>query len=190
MQPSTHEVTQLLRAWSVGDQEALDRLVPLVYDELYRTAHRYMSREQTGHTLQTTALVNEVYVRLVDSRETNWQDRAHFFAVAARLMRHVLVDYARSRRSRKRGGDWRHVTFDEAHAPLLKPRVDLVALDEALNALKSIDKRKSDVVELRYFGGLNVEQTAEVLKVSPETVKRDWRLAKVWLLKQISGERS
>ena len=190
MTGASSDVTGLLQAWGGGDEAALQKLVPLVYDQLRAAARRYMAGERPGHTLQTTALIHETYLRLVDVRRIKWQDRAHFFAVAARLMRHVLVDYARSRRSRKRGGDWRHVTFDEAHAPLLKPRVDLVALDEALNALKSIDERKSDVVELRYFGGLNVEQTAEVLKVSPETVKRDWRLAKVWLLKQMSGEHS
>lgn len=188
MTPSTHEVTQLLRAWSNGDKDALERLTPLVYDELYRTAHRHMARERVGHTLQATALVNEVYVRLVDAREIAWQDRAHFFAVAARLMRRVLIDFARSRRSSKRGGEWPHVTFDEALMPSGEPRADFLALDEALNALRAIDDRKSQVVELRFFGGLSMEETAEVLNVSQETVKRDWRLAKVWLLREMSQE--
>lgn len=188
MTPSTHEVTQLLRAWSNGDKDALERLTPLVYDELYRTAHRHMARERFGHTLQTTALVNEVYLRLFDAREIAWQDRAHFFAVAARLMRRVLIDFARSRPSSRRGGEWPHVAFDEALMPSGEPRADFLALDEALNALKAIDDRKSQVVELRFFGGLSVEETAEVLNVSQETVKRDWRLAKVWLLREMSQE--
>ena len=188
MTSSTHEVTQLLRAWSNGDQEALKRLTPLVYDELYRTAHHHMARERVDHTLQTTALVNEVYLRLVDAREIAWQDRAHFLAVAARLMRRVLIDFARSRRSSRRGGAWPHVTFDEALVPSGEARADFLALDEALNALKAIDDRKSQVVELRFFGGLSVQETAEVLNVSQETVKRDWRLAKVWLLREMSQE--
>jgi RNA polymerase sigma factor (TIGR02999 family) len=190
MEFSTHEVTQLLRAWSGGDQQALDKLTPLVYDELRRTAHRYMVGERTGHTLQTTALVNEVYLRLVDMREISWQDRAHFFAVAARLMRRVLIDFARSRGSVKRGGEWPRVTFDEELVVSRQPRSDLLALDEALTALKAVDDRKSLVVELRFFGGLTVEETAEALKVSAETVKRDWRLAKAWMLREMSQHRN
>jgi RNA polymerase sigma-70 factor, ECF subfamily len=190
MEFSTHEVTQLLRAWSRGDQDALDKLTPLVYDELRRTAHRYMAGERADHTLQTTALVNEVYLRLVDIRVISWQDRAHFFAVAARLMRRVLIDFARSRGSVKRGGASPRVTFDEELVVSRQPRSDLVALDAALSALKTVDERKSQVVELRFFGGLNIEETAEVLKVSPETVKRDWRLAKVWLLREVSQQRT
>ena len=189
MEDSLGDITQLLRAWSGGDREALDRLAPLVYDELHRRAHRYMAREGSGHPLQTTALVNEAYLRLVDARGTNWQDRAHFYALAARQMRRVLVDYARSSRSAKRGGDWRHVVFDDGVGRTSALRVDLVALDEALNGLREFDERKSSVVELRFFAGLNVEETANVLEVSPETVKRDWRLAKAWLLKELSGER-
>jgi len=189
MQPSGHEITQLLRAWSGGDQGALERLAPLVYAELHRTAHRYMVRESPDHTLQTSALVNEVYLRLVDAQEVNWQDRAHFFGVCARLMRRVLTDFARSRGYLKRGGGSPHIALDEALVVSPEPRADLVALDEALNALAAIDPRKSQVVELRFFGELSSEETAEVLKVSPETVKRDWRLARVWLLREMSGER-
>ena len=153
MQSSAHEVTQLLRAWSEGDHEALDKLTPLVYEELHRAAHRYMAQERSGHTLQTTALVNEVYLRLVDIREVTWQDRAHFFAVCARLMRRVLTDFARSRRYLKRGGDSPHVALDQALLVCLEPPADLVALDDGLNALAAFDPRKSQVVELRFFGG-------------------------------------
>jgi RNA polymerase sigma factor (TIGR02999 family) len=188
MQASTHDITELLRAWSGGEQEALAKLTPLVYAELHRAAHRYMSRERPGHTLQTTALVNEVYLRLVDARGVTWQDRAHFFGVCARLMRRVLTDFARSKGYLKRGGGSLHVDVEEALVVSPEPRVDLVAVDDALNALAAIDPRKSQVVELRFFGGLSVEETAEVLKVSPETVKRDWRLAKVWLRREMSGE--
>jgi RNA polymerase sigma factor (TIGR02999 family) len=189
MQPSTHEVTQLLRAWSGGDQEALEKLTPLVYAELRRLAHRYMAQERPGHVLQTTALVHEVYLRLVDIREVTWQDRAHFLAVCARLMRRVLIDFARSRGYLKRGGDSPHVGLDEALAVSREPPTDLIALDDGLKALAAFDARKSQVVELRFFGGLSVEETAAVLKVSPETVKRDWKLAKVWLLEEMAGGR-
>ena len=188
MQPSAHEVTQLLRAWSEGDQEALDKLTPLVYEELHRAAHRYMAKERPGHLLQTTALVNEVYLRLVDVRKVTWQDRVHFLAVCARLMRRVLTDFARSRGYLKRGGDSPGVALDEALLVCREPPVDLVALDDSLNALAAVDPRKSQVVELRFFGGLSVEETAAVLKVSPETVKRDWKLARVWLLEEMAGE--
>lgn len=189
MQPSAHEVTQLLRAWSGGDQEALEKLTPLVYEELHRVAHRYMARERPGHTLQTTALVNEAYLRLVDVRKVTWQDRAHFLAVCARLMRRVLTDFARSRGYIKRGGHSPHIALDEALLISREPPADLLALDDSLNALAAFDPRKSDVVELRFFGGLSVEETATVLKVSPETVKRDWKLAKLWLLEEMTGER-
>jgi RNA polymerase sigma factor (TIGR02999 family) len=184
------DVTQLLRAWSEGDSQALERLIPLVYDELYRRAHWHMARERAGHTLQTTALVNEIYVRMVDLRGVSWRDRAHFFAISSRLIRRVLIDAARSRGSLKRGGHSPRVTFDEALFAPLEPRADVVALDEALNALSAIDPRKSQVVELRFFGGLDIDETAEVLKVSTETVKRDWRLAKAWLRRELkrSGE--
>jgi RNA polymerase sigma-70 factor, ECF subfamily len=179
-QSSTKEVSRLLQSWRVGDQTALDKLIPLVYDELHRIAHGYMHRERIGHTLQTTALVNEVYLRLVDAKEVEWQDRAHFFAICAGLMRRILVDIARSRGYRKRGGGLEKVTLDEA---LFVPaQLDLVKLDDALRALSDFDARKAKVVELRFYGGLNVKETAEVLKVSARTVKRDWMLAKVWLL--------
>lgn len=182
---SAHDVTQLLRAWSEGDQDALEKLTPLVYRELYRRAHWYMAREHAGHTLQTTALVNEIYVRMVDLRGVSWRDRAHFFAISSRLIRRVLIDAARAKRSLKRGGDSPHVVFDDELIVSHEPRADLVALDDALTALAAVDQRKSQVVELRFFGGLGVEETAEVLKVSPDTVKRDWKLAKAWLRREL-----
>ena len=186
--PTTHEVTQLLLAWGGGDGDALDRLTPLVYEELHRLARRYMGREPSGHTLQATALVNEAYLRLIDHGRVRWENRAHFFGVAAQIMRHILVDFARSRRNLKRGGDLRRVSLDEALAVSGGRAADLVALDDALKALKAVDERKSRVVELRFFGGLSVEETAEVLKVSEETVMRDWRLARMWLLRELEGE--
>jgi RNA polymerase sigma-70 factor, ECF subfamily len=187
--PSSVEVTQLLRAWGQGDEAALARLVPLVEAELHRLAHRYMSREKPGHTLQTTALVNEVYLRLVDIAQVSWQDRAHFFAISARMMRRILTDFARSRNYQKYGGAAVHVTFDEALAVSEKQDAEIVAIDEALVALAAVDPRKSQVVELRFFGGLSVEETAEVLKISEKTVKRDWRFAKAWLHQVLSGEK-
>jgi RNA polymerase sigma-70 factor, ECF subfamily len=189
MEPAAHDITQLLRAWSGGDQAALGKLTPLVYEELHRAAHRYMAQERPGHMLQTTALVNEVYLRLVDVRKVNWQDRAHFLAVCARLMRRVLTDFARSRRHLKRGGDSPRVVLDEALLVSRQPPADLIALDDGLNALAAFDPRKSEVVELRFFGGLSVEETAAVLEVSSDTVKRDWKLARVWLLEQMTDER-
>jgi len=186
--PSAHELTQLLQAWSGGDERALEKLTPLVFEELRRIAHSYMAREGSGHTLQTTALVNEVYIRLAEAKELDWQNRSHFFAVCAKLMRRILVDFARSRRSLKRGGGAAEIPFDEAFIALGAPSSDLLSLDEALNRLAEFDPRKSQVVELRFFGGLNVEETAEVLKVSPETVLRDWRLAKAWLFRALTGE--
>jgi RNA polymerase sigma factor (TIGR02999 family) len=185
---SAHDVTLLLKAWGEGDQKALEKLTPLVYQELHRAAHRHLARERLGHTLQTTELVNEAYVRLVNVRGVSWQDRAHFFAMSSRLIRRVLTDAARSKRSFKRGGNSRHVVFDEALLVSQEPRADLIALDDALNDLAAIDPRKSEVVELRFFGGLSVEETAEVLKVSPETIKRDWRLAKAWLVRELRRE--
>jgi len=179
---------KLLQAWGAGDQEALQKLVPLVYDELHRLAGRYMAQEQTGPTLQTTALVNELYLRLVDVRQTNWEDRAHFFAFCAQAMRHILIDLARSRRALKRGGQAIRVSLEEDPVASWGPGGDLLALDDALNRLAALDARKGRVVELRFFGGLSVEETAEVLKVSPETVLRDWKLAKVWLLRELSGD--
>ena len=186
--PPAKEITQLLRAWSGGDSQALEKLTPLVYAELHRAAERYMSRERPGHMLQTTALIHEVYMRLVDFGQVDWQDRAHFFAVCARLMRRILTDFARSRRTRKRGGDGRQLSLDEKLYVSPEPAPDLVALDEALTRLAGVDERKSQVVELRFFGGLTEEETAGVLKVSRETVKRDWKLAKLWLLRELSAE--
>jgi RNA polymerase sigma factor (TIGR02999 family) len=185
--PSTHEFTQLLKAWTGGDQSALGKLTPLAYEQLRQVARRYMAGERPGHGLQTTALVNEVYLRLVDCGQVHWQDRAHFFAVSAQLMRRILIDFARSRGYQKRGGGVFHLPLDEAPSVCDEPDDSLVALDDALQALANIDERKSKVVELRFFGGLSIEETAEVLKVSPETVQRDWRLAKVWLLREMSA---
>jgi len=187
---SAQRVTRLLLAWSHGEESALEELTPVVHKELRRLAHRYMGAERPAHTLQTTALVNEVYVRLIDGGRVRWQDRAHFFAVSARLMRRILVDWARSREAKKRGGQPQQVTLDEALLVTRAPGEDLIALDEALQKLSEVDPRKSQVVEMRFFGGLSVKETAEVLKVSPDTVLRDWRLAKLWLLKELNGERS
>jgi RNA polymerase sigma-70 factor, ECF subfamily len=182
---SAHDVTQLLQAWSGGDNGALEKLAPLVYAELRRLARRYMRRESPGHVLQTTALVNEAYIRLVDAGGVGWRDRNHFFAVSARIMRHILVDLARSKRNLKHGGKLRLVPLDDASAAVDAPHPDLIALDEALTALELTDPRKSRVVELRYFTGLSVKETADVLAVSPDTVMRDWRLAKLWLLREL-----
>lgn len=187
---SNHEVTRLLKAWSSGDEQALERLTPLVYRQLHQVARRYMAGERSGHTLQTTALVNEVYLRLVDCGRVNWQDRAHFFAMSAQLMRRILIDFARSRDYLKRGGAIPHISIEEAPSVCDEPDVNLVALDDALKALAAVDERKSKVVELRFFGGLNVEETAEVLRVSSDTVMRDWKLAKIWLLRELSGGRA
>jgi RNA polymerase sigma-70 factor, ECF subfamily len=184
--PSGHEVTRLLKAWSAGDEQALEKLTPLVYRQLHQIAQRYMAGERSGHILQTTALVNEAYLRLVDCGQVNWQDRAHFFAISANLMRRILVDFARSRGYLKRGGAIPHVSLEEAPSVCDEPDVNLVALDDALNALAAVDERKSKVVELRFFGGLSVEETAEVLRMSCDTVIRDWRLAKIWLLHELS----
>lgn len=184
--PSSDDVTQLLRAWSSGDETAFDRLLPLVYQELHLRAQRYMANERSGHTLQTTALVNEVYLRLVDTHRT-WENRSHFFAVCAQLMRRILVDFARSRNYQKRGGGARNLPLEEAFTVCEESPDQIIAVDDALKSLATVDKRKSRVVELRFFGGLSVEETAEVIKVSPETVMRDWKIAKSWLLREISG---
>jgi len=188
MKPSPAEVTKCLLAWSNGDQSALDRLIPLVHAELYRLAKRCMGKEHSGHTLQTTALVNEAYVRLIDARHVKWQDRAHFIAISARLMRRILVDHARSSNYVKRGGEAQRITLEQAAVYSEERAPDLVRLDDALTALAETDLRKGQVVELRFFGGLSVEETAEVLRVSADTVGRDWRLAKAWLLRELSGE--
>jgi RNA polymerase sigma factor (TIGR02999 family) len=184
--PAPKEVTQLLMAWSNGDQEALEKLVPLVYDELRRIARRYMEREPAGHTLQTTALVNEAYLRLIEQKAMKWQNRAHFFAISAQLMRRILVSMARARHANKRGGEARQVSLDEALVVSEERAAELVALDEAMNELAALDPRRSRVVELRYFGGLSVEETAEVLKISPETVMREWKRAKAWLYTELN----
>ena len=178
-------VTALLRAWSGGDEEALPALLPLVEAELRRLARAYMARERMGHTLQATALVNEAFLRLIDARQVAWQDRAHFLGISARLMRRVLVDHARTRGARKRGdGDYK-VPLEDDMAVSPAPDVDLVDLDRALDALSLVDERKCRVIEMRFFGGMTVEETAEVLHVSTDTVKRDWRLAKLWLLREL-----
>ena len=184
---SSRGVTSLLQAWGRGDEAALQKLMPLVYEQLHAAAHRYMAGERRGHTLQTTALIHETYVRLVDIRHVKWQDRAHFFAVCAQLMRRILIDFARSRGYQKRGGAARPLNFDEALLVTAQPDVNLVAVDEALSRLAQVDARMSKVVELRFFGGLGVKETAEVMKVSADTVMRDWKLAKVWLLRELSG---
>ena len=183
------KATGLLLKWGQGDEEALARLIPLVYDELHRIARKHMGHEGVGHSLQATALVNEAYLRLVDMRKVSWRDRAHFFALASRVIRHVLVDAARSRRSLKRGADGSPEALDEDVPVFENPLADIIALDDALRALAAIDERKNQVVELRFFGGLTVEETAEVLGVSAETVKRDWKLAKAWLRRELRRER-
>jgi RNA polymerase sigma factor (TIGR02999 family) len=184
---SSHEITQLLLAWSDGDQTALDRLVPLVHGELRRLARRYMNRESPGHLLQTTALVNEAYMRLVDAGQVKWQNRAHFFAISARVMRRILVDFARRSNKLKRGGNAIEVSFDEALVVSANRGADLVAIDDALTTLAAFDPRQSQVVELRFFGGLKDNEIAEVLKVSHGTVRRDWRLARAWLHRELSN---
>jgi RNA polymerase sigma factor (TIGR02999 family) len=184
------EITRLLVDWSHGDARSFDKLAPLVYKELHRLAQRYRNRERPDHTLQATDIVHETYLRLVDVEGVDWQGRAHFYAIAARIIRRVLVAYARSRGYIKRGGDARRVQLDESQGASLEPDGDLVALDDALRMLAGIDHRKADVIELRFFGGLTVEETAEVLKVSTDTVKRDWRLAKSWLLRELSPKQT
>ena len=189
MQPqSSKEITRLLVAWSDGDESALHQLAPIIHSELHRLAHHYMSRERPGHLLQTSALVNEAYVRLIDWKNVRWQNRAHFFGVAAQLMRRILVDFARERQYLKRGGGALQVSLSEAASFVVQRSVDFVALDEALNALAEMDPRKVQVVEMRFFAGLSDDEVAELLNVSKETVMRDWRLAKVWLLRQLEGE--
>jgi RNA polymerase sigma factor (TIGR02999 family) len=185
-EPAGHDISTLLRAWSGGDQSALEKLTPIVYDELHRLARRYMKGERPGHSLQATALVNEAYTRLVDYKRMQWQNRAHFFAVSAQLMRRILVEHAR-RHNLKRGVGVQHVSLDQAAVVGGEQDTDLVALDDAMNALARLDPRKVQVVEMRFFGGLSVEETAEVLKVSTVTVKRDWRAARTWLYRELTG---
>ena len=188
--PGPEEVSQLLRDWSNGDQAALDKVMPVVYQELHRMAHHYMRKERAGHTLQTTALVNEAYLRLADYKRMRWQSRAHFFAVAAQVMRRILVEQARSKKFEKRGGGAQKISLDETAIVSAERSAEVIAVDEALTDLESWDPRKGRIVELRFFGGLSIEETAEVLKVSPTTVQREWRSAKAWLYRAISeGDR-
>ncbi len=185
---SLQDVTGLLLEWQEGDEAALDKLTPLVYDELRRIAHRYMQQERDGHTLQTTALVNEAYVRLVGGQRIEWQNRAHFYGVVGQVMRHVLIDHARRRGYAKRGGDAQQVSFENGDIMSTERAAELVALDEALDQLTKLDPRKARVVELRYFGGLSLEETANVLEISVMTVRRDWRAAKAWLYRALNVE--
>ena len=181
------EITQILRAWRAGNEQALDKLTPEIYRELQKVARQCMRHERDGHTLQTTALINELYLRMPDLQDIDWQDRGHFFAICARQMRRILIDMARSRRSHKRGSGSVMVSLEDAPNVSANSRQDVLAVDDALKALAKVDERKSQVVELRFFGGLSVEETARLLKVSPDTVARDWRLAKAWLLREMSG---
>ncbi len=185
-QPPAHDVTQLLIAWSDGDKSALDKLMPLVYEELRRLAHHYMSRERAGHTLQTTALINDAYLRLVNRKSVHWQNRAHFFAICAQLMRTILVDHARARGYKKRGGGARPVELDEAMVVSQERAAEVVALDEALTELEALDPKQGRIVELRFFGGLSIEETAKVLHLSPATIKREWSTAKAWLYRELN----
>jgi RNA polymerase sigma factor (TIGR02999 family) len=183
--PLTDNITHLLKRWSDGDQRALDKLTPLVYDELRHQAARYLRRERPGHSLQATALINEAFLRLIDAKDVQWQNRAHFFAIAANLMRRVLVDHARKREAEKRGGSMLRLTLDESLAWAAAPDIDLLAIDEALDRLEAIDPQQARVVELRFFSGLTVEETATALGISPKTVKRDWSVARAWLRREI-----
>jgi RNA polymerase sigma factor (TIGR02999 family) len=185
---STFQLTQLLQAWSAGDETALAQLTPLVYDELHRLAHNYLRGERAGHTLQTTALINELYLRLLNGPQVEWQNRAHFLGLAAQLMRRILVDFARARQYQKRGGAAQQIEFDEAAIAAPQPHAELLALDEALQLLAEVDPRKSAIVELRYFGGLSVDETAEALQLSRRTVLREWKLARAWLYRELRGQ--
>lgn len=185
-EPTTHEITELLQKWSGGDADALEQLTPVIYSELHRIAKRYMSREREGHTLQTSALVNEAYIRLIDWKTARWENRAHFFGVSAQLMRRILVDFARKRPKISNEEAARHVSLEEAFVLSTEKDADLVALDEALNELATFDERKAKIVELKFFGGLSVEETAEVLKIAPITVMREWQKAKAWLYRELS----
>ena len=188
MQERPENITELLASYGRGDKESLDQLMPIVYDELRRQAARYLRREKAGHTLQTTALIHEAYVRLVDQRNMQWQNRAHFFGIAAQMMRRILVDHARSKKRAKRGGSDIRVSLGDAEVAAKDQELDVVALDEALERLARVDEQQSRVVELRFFSGLSVEETAEVMGISKSTVKRDWSMAKAWLHRELSGE--
>lgn len=187
-QPASQEITQLLLAWGSGDKAALDALMPIVYDELRRLAKRYMRRQNPDHTLQTTALVNEAYLRLIDSSRVRWQDRTHFFAISAQLMRRILVDFARAKNSRKRGGEQIQITLDERIEAPFETETNLVELDEALQRLAKLSPRQSRIVELRYFGGLSEEEISETLAISTRTVRRDWSLARAWLYRELNNK--
>jgi RNA polymerase sigma factor (TIGR02999 family) len=187
--PSSHQITQLLHAWGGGDKQALDALVPLVYKELRRAARQHLRREARDGTVQTTEVVNEVYLRLVDLPDVGWKDRAHFFAICAQMMRRILTDHARARQAQKRGGEIARISLEEAPQVSKEESADLLALDDALTTLASLDARKSQVVELRFYGGLSVEETAAVLNISPQTVMRDWKMAKIWLLRELTREK-
>jgi len=186
MTTGPHQVTRLLQEWSEGDETALAKLMPLVHDELHQLAHQHMKRESAGHVLQTSALINEAYLRLVDQPQIRWQSRAHFFGIAARLMRHILVDDARKRNAVKRGGSFIQVSLDEASTVIQEQAASVAALDDALQRLEAMDERQGKIVELRFFGGLSIEETAEVLKVSPGTVMRDWTFARAWLRSEMT----
>ena len=189
-EPQTHEITEILRQWSDGRQEAFDKLMPFVYDELHRQAARYMRRERREHTLQTSALINEAYLKLIDQKEVAWQSRTHFFAFAANAMRQILVDYARTKNRQKRGGDEVHVPLEEALViATTEKNIDLTELDEALTRLEKIDARQSRVVELRYFGGLSLEETAEALHISRATAAREWAMARAWLHRELTSQK-
>jgi RNA polymerase sigma factor (TIGR02999 family) len=188
--PSPHEVTLMLQAWAEGDQGALEKLTPLVEAELRRLAHHYLAQERQGHTLQTTALINEAWLRLIDWKQVSWQNRAHFFGVSARLMRYILVGFARARKQQKRGGGIQEVSLDEAAVISADRSSDLVALDDALQTLARYDPRKCQIVELRFFGGLSVEEAAEVMNLAPITIMREWNKAKAWLYQELSEEGS
>jgi RNA polymerase sigma factor (TIGR02999 family) len=190
LSPPGHEITALLQAWNRGDDQALEKLTPLIYEELRRSARRCLGRGRRGNTLETTALINELYLRVNDMNRVSWQNRAHFFAICARQMRWILTDLYRSKQYKKRGAGAERVSLDETPALTSKPSRDLVAISDALGQLETIDPRKSRVVELRFFGGLSVKETAEVLQISAETVMRDWKMAKAWLLREINGENS
>jgi RNA polymerase sigma factor (TIGR02999 family) len=185
-QTASQDITQLLLDWGNGDKEALDKLMPFVYDELRRLARNYMGNQRPGHTLQTTALVNEAYLRLIDSSQVRWQNRTHFFAISAQLMRRVLVDFARAKKATKRGGNEQKVTFDEGLPVFSEKESDLIALDEALNELETMDKRQSQIVEMRYFGGMTEKEIGEALEISTRTVRRDWTVARAWLFSKLS----
>ena len=183
----SHQITLLLADWSKGNEFALEQLMPLVYEELRQMARRYMRRQPSGHTFQTTELIHEAYLKIAKQDDQNWQNRAHFFGVAAQAMRHILVDYARSKNSQKRGGLAEKITLADSLAVSANDSSEIVALDDALKQLAILDERKSRVVEMKFFGGLNIEEIAVVMKISPETVKRDWRFARTWLLRELAG---